>query len=339
MGQIAFLPTDRKDIRRYRQTVYSPDYKVPEWAKDAVYYYIFPERFRNGDTANDPQPGRDTYLDGPVEFHQNWLDKPYVPGDADGSTTDDDTYNNDFFGGDLAGIIEKLDYLKRLGVNTLYINPIFEAGSNHKYDTADYLHVDDNFGTNDDLSRLTREAKARGIRVILDTSLNHTGSDSVYFDRYANFPGVGAFEDATIRPDSPYADWYRFFPDETEPDRQYAGWVGRRRRCPSSTESDSFKDFAFRNPDSVMNTWLDRGTAGWRMDVAPWVSDQFWREWRTSVKAHRPERADRRGDVVRLLEVLPRRHVRLDDELHLPQRGHRLRQRPQRRSRPTRASS
>ena len=110
-----------------------------DWAQDAVYYYIFPERFRNGDTANDPRPGNATYLDGPVERHSNWLDKPYVPGDADGSTTDDGVYNNDFFGGDLAGIIEKLDYLKKLGVNTLYINPIFEAGSNHKYDTADYL--------------------------------------------------------------------------------------------------------------------------------------------------------------------------------------------------------
>jgi len=288
VGQISFMPADRTAIRRYRHTVYSPDFKVPEWAKDAVYYYIFPERFRNGDAGNDPQPDRDTYLDGPVEVHDNWLEKPYVPGDADGSSTDDEHYNNDFFGGDLAGIIEKLDYLKYLGVNTLYINPIFEAGSNHKYDTADYLNVDDNFGTNADVERLTREAKARGIRVILDTSLNHTGSDSVYFDRYGNFPGTGAFENTTIRPDSSCADWYRFFPDETEPDRQYAGWAGYST-LPELTESDSFKDFAFRNPDSVMNTWLDRGTSGWRMDVTPWVSDEFWREWRKSVKAHRPD--------------------------------------------------
>jgi len=288
IGQIAFLPSDSKLVRRYRQTVYSPDYKVPGWAQDAVYYYIFPERFRNGDTRNDPRPGRETYLDGPVESHSNWLDKPYVPGDADGSTTDDNVYNNDFFGGDLAGIIEKLGYLEKLGVNTLYINPIFEAGSNHKYDTADYLNVDNNFGTNADVSRLTRAAKAHGIRVILDTSLNHTGSDSVYFDRYSNYPGTGAFENAKIRPDSPWADWYRFFPNEPAPDRQYAGWVGVSS-LPELTESDSFKRFAFREPDSVMNTWLDRGTAGWRMDVAPWVSDGFWREWRNSVKAHRPD--------------------------------------------------
>ena len=287
VGQIAFAPSDPKQVRRYRQTIYDPNFTVPDWAQDAVYYYIFPERFRNGDTSNDPKPGSATYLGGPIEFHNNWLDKPYVPGNADGSTTDDNTYNNDFFGGDLAGIIEKLDYLKNLGVNTLYINPIFEAGSNHKYDTADYKKVDNSFGTNEDVSRLTSEAKSRGIRVILDTSLNHTGSDSVYFDRYANFPETGAFEGAKIQSSSPYADWYTFFPDKTQPDQQYTGWGGPT--LPELTESDSFKAFAFGKPDSVMKTWLDRGTAGWRMDVAPWVSDQFWREWRTAIKEHRPD--------------------------------------------------
>ena len=179
------------------------------------------------------------------------------------------------------------------------------------------------------MTRLTSAAKARGIRVILDTSLNHTGSDSLYFDRYANFPGTGAFENAQIRPDSPYADWYRFFPDQTEPDRQYAGWVGVPT-LPELTESDNFKDFAFRNPDSVMNTWLDRGTAGWRMDVAPWVQRPVLAGMADLDQGTPARRADRRGDVVRLLQVLPRRHLRLHHELHLPQRGHRLRQRPQR---------
>lgn len=288
VGEVDFLPADPSEIRRYRHTAYSPDFTVPEWAADAVYYYVFPERFRNGDTSNDPRADQDTYLDGPVEFHEDWLDTPWTPGDGDGSTSDDEQWNNDFFGGDLAGIIEKLDYLADLGVNTLYINPIFEAGSNHKYDTADYLSVDDSFGSNEDVSRLTQEAEDRGIRVVLDTSLNHTGSDSVYFDRYAKFDSLGAFEGATITPQSPYADWYRFFPEETEPDRQYAGWVGIPT-LPELTESDSFKDFAFRAPDSVMSTWQDRGVDGWRMDVAPWVSDEFWREWRTAVKAKDPD--------------------------------------------------
>ncbi|KQR16024.1 glycoside hydrolase family 13 protein [Cellulomonas sp. Leaf334] len=288
VGHVDFLPEDRTDVRRYRHTTFSPDFVVPDWAADAVYYYVFPERFRNGDDANDPDPAQDTYLDEPVEVHEDWTDTPWVPGETDGSTTDDAFYNNDFFGGDLAGIIEKLDYLDTLGVNTLYLNPIFEAGSNHKYDTADYLHVDDAFGTDEDVSRLTQEAEARGMRVVLDTSLNHTGSDSAYFDRYANFDELGAFEDATITPGSPYADWYRFFPEETEPDRQYAGWAGVST-LPELTESDSFKDFAFRSPDSVMTTWQERGVDGWRMDVAPWVTDEFWREWRTSVKAEDPE--------------------------------------------------
>ncbi len=288
LGEIAFLSDDPTRVRPYRQTVYSRDYRVPGWAKDAVYYYIFPERFRNGDPGNDPEVGTDTYLDGPVEVHSDWLDTPYVPGDADGSTGDDDQFNNDFFGGDLAGIIDKLGYMETLGVNTLYINPIFEAGSNHKYDTADYLNVDDNLGSNADLTRLTEQAEAHGIRVILDTSLNHTGSDSEYFDRYANYPGNGAFENETIQPDSPWADWYTFVPDATDPDDQYAGWLGIST-LPELTESDSFSDFAFREPDSVMKTWLDRGTDGWRMDVTPWVSDQFWREWRSSVKSHRPD--------------------------------------------------
>ena len=288
LGRIAVMPDNRAAIRRYRQTIYSADYTVPDWAKDVVYYYIFPERFRNGDTANDPRPGRDTYLNHGIEFHSNWLDRPWVPGDADGHLGDDDQYNNDFFGGDLAGIIDKLDYLKDLGINTLYINPLFEAASNHKYDTGDYLNIDDGFGTNAEFERLTREASVRGIRVILDTSLNHTGSDSTYFDRYAKHLGTGAFEGETIRPDSPWADWYTFNPAETDPDRKYNGWVGVTS-LPELTESDSFKDFAFRNPNSVMNTWLDRGAAGWRMDVAPWVSDAFWREWRTYVKAHQPD--------------------------------------------------
>jgi glycosidase len=288
VGEIAFAPEDRADVQRYRHTSYSPDFTVPDWASDAVYYYVFPERFRNGDPGNDPDPAEDTYLDAPVEVHENWLERPFVPGDADGSTTDDDQYNNDFFGGDLPGIIEKLDYLDELGVNTLYINPIFEAASNHKYDTADYLHVDDGFGTDEDVSRLTAEAEARGMRVVLDTSLNHTGSDSAYFDRYSNFPEDGAFEGGTINPDSPYADFYTFHPEETEPDRQYDGWTGVTT-LPELTESESWKDFAFRGPDSVMGTWQARGIDGWRMDVAPWVSDPFWREWRTEVKANDPE--------------------------------------------------
>jgi cyclomaltodextrinase / maltogenic alpha-amylase / neopullulanase len=283
-GSVAFMPESPEAIRRYRQTVYRPDFSVPEWAPDIVYYYIFPERFRNGDPANDPKPGVQRFHDGSVEFHRNWNDKPYLNGTGDGS---DERYSNDFFGGDIAGIIDKLDYIRDLGANTLYITPLFQAASNHKYDTADYQTIDPGFGSNADFSRLTAEAGERGIRVIPDTSLNHSGEDSIYFDRYGHYPGIGAFENGVIRPDSPYADWYRFDPDHAE--QPYQGWVGVRDLPELNKDSASFRDFAFGKPDSVMLQWLDRGAAGWRMDVAPWVPDDFWRQWRAAIKAHRPD--------------------------------------------------
>ncbi len=282
-GVVEFKPENTNSIRRYRHSSYKPGFTIPDWAKDAVYYYIFPDRFRNGDVSNDPNPSVDTYHGDAVEFHTQWMDIPWVPGDGS-----DEIYSNDFFGGDLAGIIEKLDYIQSLGVNTLYINPIFEAPSNHKYDTSDYKHIDDNFGDNALFATLTSQAKQRDIRVILDTSLNHTGDDSVYFDREGRFDGIGAFENGEIRPDSPYYDWYEFFPEEVDPEDQYAGWVGYTT-LPELSESDSWKAYAYGDEDSVMNMWLDLGSDGWRMDVAPWVSNEFWRDWRTHVKAHDPD--------------------------------------------------
>ena len=286
VGVVEELPTSGKSMRRFRLTVYARDFKVPDWAFDAVYYYIFPDRFRNGDARNDPKPGVDTYQDKGIEFHRNWLDKPYKPGSGDGS---DATYNNDFFGGDLQGIIDKLDYIKDLGANTIYMTPVFRAASNHGYDTADYRNIDPRYGSNADFTRLTLEAGKRGIRVIADTSLNHTGSDSIYFDRYGKYRSHGAFEGGKIRADSPYASWYRFDATQTQPDKQFKGWVGVTDLPELNKASPDFRRFAYGASDSVMKLWLDRGAAGWRMDVAPWVSDDFWREWRTAIKRHHPD--------------------------------------------------
>ncbi len=289
LGAVADRPQVASTIRRYRQTLYDPTFKLPAWASDIVYYYVFPERFRNGDKRNDPRPGgtrpQDRFHEGTVEFHANWNERPYRPGTGDGSDT---RHNNDFFGGDLAGLIEKLDYIRALGANTIYMTPVFQAASNHKYDTADYTRIDPAFGTDADFVRLTREAKKRGIRVIPDTSLNHTGADSLYFDRYGNFGQGGAFEGSRVQPASPYASWYRFDTRQSNPDKQYKGWGG-----PDLPELDksspALRDFFYRRPDAVMKLWLDRGAAGWRMDVAPWVPDDFWREWRSAIKAHRPD--------------------------------------------------
>jgi len=286
VGSVAPLPARLASIRRYRVSVYDPAFRVPAWAPDAVVYTIYPDRYRNGDASNDPRPGTRRYQSHDIEFHARWLDKPWRPGTGDGS---DGVHNNDFFGGDLAGIIEKLDELKALGVNTLYLLPLFHAASNHKYDTADYRHIDPAFGTDADYTRLTVEARRRGIRVIADTSLNHTGSDSVYFDRFGNFGQGGAFEGSRIRPESRYAGWYRFDPTQTEPDKQYRGWVGVNDLPELDKASPAWREFAYRAKDSVTRLWLQRGASGWRMDVAPWVSDDFWREWRQVVKATQPD--------------------------------------------------
>lgn len=287
---LAPLPADLGEVRRYRQTVYRPDFQVPGWARDLVYYYVFPERFRNGDKANDPRPGggrlQDRYQDSDVERHAHWLEKPFKPGTGDGS---DARYNNDFFGGDLAGLIDKLDYIQSLGANALYLTPVFRAPSNHKYDASDYQQIDPAFGSNADFERLCAEAAKRGIRVIPDTSLNHVGSDSPYFNRYGNYPAGGAFDNGKPNPASPYYGWFKFKPGETDPDKQYQGWFGVADLPEIDKSNPAFRAYAYRDADSVTNYWLDRGAAGWRMDVAPWVPDDFWREWRQAVKAKKPD--------------------------------------------------
>jgi glycosidase len=286
VAAVADLPASIRNVRRFRQTVYSPSFKVPAWAPDIVYYVVFPDRFRNGDKRNDPRPGRDRYHQHTVEFHTDWNQRPYRPGSGDGS---DAHYNNDFFGGDLAGLIDKLDDIKDLGANTIYMTPIFRAASNHKYDTADYRHIDPAFGSNADFMRLTREAAKRGMRVIPDTSLNHTGADSVYFNRYGNFGTQGAFQNGHINLASPYAGWYSFDATQASPDKQFKGWSGVSDLPELNKASPALRNFFYRDRHAVMKLWLDRGASGWRMDVTPHVPDDFWREWRAAVKAHRPD--------------------------------------------------
>ena len=291
MGQV-ILANDKerpaRNLRRFRITVFDPAFQVPRWAQDAVYYYIFPDRYRNGNLANDPQLGQRRYQNHAIEVHAKWLEKPNKPSTGDGS---DAHYNNDFFGGDLEGIIQKLDDIKDLGANAIYMTPVFLAASNHKYDTADYLQIDPAFGTNDDFTRLTQEAAKRGIRIIPDASLNHVGADSRYFDRFGNFSDKdkGAFANNRIQPSSPYATWFTLDAKQTDPDKQFKGWVGVSDLPELNKSSLSWRKFAYGSADSVTRTWLRRGASGWRMDVAPWVPDDFWREWRMAVKQTQPD--------------------------------------------------
>jgi glycosidase len=252
-------------------TVYDPNFKVPSWTKNMVIYQIFPDRFYNGDSSNDTKGMNPVYGGTQVAIRTDWGGQPSAYPQS----------VNEFFGGDLQGVIDKLPYLKSLGVNTLYLNPIFLAPSNHKYDTSDFLTIDPRFGTMDTFNKLVAALHTDGMHLILDGVFNHTGSDSVYFNRYGTFPDVGAYQSKT----SNYYPWYQFL-----------SWPGSYRAfdsvsgsLPQLQEIDPVKDFIFRRSDSVAQTWLSKGADGWRLDAAQSKSHQWWQQFRGSVKAAYPD--------------------------------------------------
>ncbi len=246
-------------------TVFEEDYHTPDWFPGGVMYQIFPDRF-----AKSGQ-----YPIGAQKVLRRWGEQPYYRPNAFGQVL-----NNDFFGGNLNGIREKLGYLKELGVTVLYLNPIFEAFSNHRYDTGDYLKIDGLLGTVGDFDALVREAGELGIKIILDGVFNHTGADSRYFNLYGRYPTLGAYQST----DSPYADWYTFhpFPD------QYDCWWGIRILPAVNEQSESYREFLF-GEDGVLRTWLRHGIGGWRLDVADELPDFFLKELRHAVKSETPD--------------------------------------------------
>ncbi|MBN2044328.1 MAG: hypothetical protein JW757_04840 [Anaerolineales bacterium] len=261
--------------------VYQADFETPEWMKDAVIYQIFPDRFNNGDLKNDAL-ATDPTVYGNTVLEMDWDDLPegYCRAYQD-YLCEEGPMGRDFFGGDLQGVIDKLDYLEGLGVTAIYFNPIFEAPSNHLYDTSDYLKIDPYFGSMGTFQKLVNQAEKRGIHIILDGVFNHTSSDSVYFDRYSRYPTVGAFESI----DSPYYDWYTFF----EWPESYNSWWGFDS-LPVLTEIPEVRDFIYSSDDrSVALWWLEHQTGGWRLDVAPDKSHDFWQGFRQSVKTYYPD--------------------------------------------------
>jgi len=184
--------------------------------------------------------------------------------------------NNMFFGGDLWGVTEKLDYIASLNVNCLYLSPIFEAASNHKYDTADYLKVDSAFGGDEALRTLVCEAKKRGIHVILDGVFNHTGADSRYFNKFGTYDGPGAYQSK----ESPYYKWYAFkeYPDS------YESWWGIDILPHIRSDEPDYRHFIY---DEVVEKWMGFGIAGFRLDVADELSDDFLSGFTKKVKSIR----------------------------------------------------
>ncbi|MCA0987105.1 alpha amylase N-terminal ig-like domain-containing protein [Guptibacillus algicola] len=177
----------------YQLTVFDPGFQTPDWMKEAVVYQIFPDRFYNGNENNDDAKKYARGLE-PIE-QKEWAELPDNPRLADRSGYEGDgIWSNDFFGGDVKGIHEKLDYIESLGVNTIYLNPIAEAASNHKYDATDWKTIDPLFGTPEEFEAFTKELEKRDMHLIMDGVFNHVGDDSIYFDRYGKYDVVGAYE-------------------------------------------------------------------------------------------------------------------------------------------------
>jgi glycosidase len=260
--------------RRYRLTVYQSGFTVPSWLKHAVMYQIFPDRFYNGDKKNDHKVLTPAYI-----YHAKIFKSWNTPEPATNSPAND--YNQlDYYGGDLQGIIDKLPYLKGLGVNVLYLNPIFQAGTNHGYDTANYRLIAPHLGTLKTFETLIADAHKDHMKVVLDGVFNHSSSDSIYFNKYGHFKSVGAYQSKS----SPYYDWYTF---QHWPDR-YSSYFGIDT-LPQLSENDAVKKFIYRDQNSIAQYWLKQGADGWRLDHAVGKSDAWWQEFRSSVKQRFPK--------------------------------------------------
>lgn len=242
----------------FQITVYHAGAKTPEWFKNAVMYQIFPDRFYNGN-----EDGKALASKKDCVLHSSWENMPCYFKDVD--TKQIVAY--DFFGGNLAGIKAKLAYLKDLGISVIYLNPIFQAQSNHRYDTGDYHKVDPMLGTNEDMAMLCEEAKKQGIRIILDGVFSHTGSDSKYFNRYENYDSLGAYQSTS----SPYYDWYDF----TSYPEKYHSWWGFDSLPNVKETTKSYMDFIINSDDSVLKYWLKQGISGWRLDVIDELPPEF----------------------------------------------------------------
>jgi len=243
--------------------VYKKSRKQPEWLYGGIMYHVFVDRFKSSGKC----PVKDCAILN-TDWNNGILEYPEYPGAY--------VENNTFFGGDLYGVAEKLDYIKSLGVSCIYLSPIFEAYSNHKYDTANYMQVDSMFGSDEALDYLISEAKKRNIHIILDGVFNHTGSDSVYFNKKGTYHEKGAYQSKH----SKYYKWYNFkdYPDK------YECWWNIEILPRVMSDSKSYKTFIM-GKDGVVDKWMNKGVSGFRLDVADELSDSFLRSFNKKIKS------------------------------------------------------
>lgn len=232
-----------ENLPEWQLTVYKSTYKTPDFAKGNIIYHVFVDRFNRADGVKTKRKYR---------LHKSFSESPEVVS-ADGKY-----YADDFFGGNFNGIREKLDYLEELGVGIIYLSPIFKAFSNHRYDTGDYLKVDELLGTEDDFKRLLDAAHEKGMKIILDGVFNHSGADSLYFNKFGTYDSLGAYQSKS----SPYYDWYYFkkFPDE------YACWWGCDNVPDLNKSNKDYRALVF-GKNGVVEKWQKLGADGWRLDV------------------------------------------------------------------------
>lgn len=262
----------------FQLTVYVPRQTQPDWYKNGIVYQVFPDRFARGaDWRERVEKALSAHREGPERvLVEDWDTPPTYRKNEAG-----DILEWDFYGGTLRGVREKLDYLADLGVTVIYLNPIFEAASSHRYDTADYLRIDPMLGDEEEFCALCREADARGISIMLDGVFNHCGQDSRYFNRYGNYPEPGAWQGD----ESPYRDWFFFNEDGT-----YDGWWGNPD-LPNIDEKNPEYHELVCGKDGVLRKWLRAGARGWRLDVADELSDGFIEDIKSAVVAERPDAA------------------------------------------------
>lgn len=306
----------------YQVTVYDPAFAVPEWMQRGIVYQIFPDRFRDGNSGNNPPAGRFSYnTPGGSIARSNQANWNYTVCDPRNTYAPscDAKYGDNFYGGDLAGITQKVNegYFDTLGVTVLYLNPIFRAPSNHKYDTADYMVIDPDFGTLADFQTLAAAANAHGIKIILDGVFNHTSSDSKYFDRYSRYdaagnltspggPGVDDNSGACEAAASSFYSWF-YFPDTGNPGKDgttvvycnndspqsYEAWYGYSSLPKLQANITAVRNLIWANGlNSVGPYWTQQGAWGWRFDVGADVdcgltcapSNDYWEGFRAAVR-------------------------------------------------------
>ncbi len=262
---------DKIPDKKFQITVYSEDFKTPEWWKNSICYQIFPDRFARSEESEENLSKRQDII------RRNWGDDPFYKAEQFGGKY----LANDFFGGTLSGIEEKLSYLADLGISCIYLNPIFKAYSNHRYDTGNYKEIDPILGNDKDFVHLCKIAENHGIRVILDGVFNHTGSDSLYFNKNGTYDSIGAYQSK----ESPYYNWFRF----SEHPNKYESWWGIDTLPQVEEHCEEFQNYILTDKDSVVKHWLKKGASGWRLDVVDELPDFFVKILRKEVKSQNPD--------------------------------------------------